>query len=321
MKAFKIKKNDAGQRLDKFLTKSFPALPPSLAYRFIRTRHIKVNGKRADFSQVLAEGDLLELYIKDEFLLSAKNRLDFLKASAELDLVYEDENLLIANKPAGLLSHPDKNEYRDTLSSRILKYLYESGHYDPEKEMSFTPALVNRLDRNTQGLIIAAKNAACLRFLNHKMRSGEIRRFYLCAVQGSLAKESDTLEDAMIKDRQENKVEIKKSAKAQNKDFKKAKTKYKVLAQVPGQSLLEVELITGRSHQIRVHLANLGNPIIGDIKYGYRPKEKTDKTSPLALLSYKLIFNFSQADPAFQYLKGRVFELDSSDFAAKFTLP
>lgn len=168
MKTFTIQKNDANQRLDKYLTKSLPGLPQSLLYKYIRKKRIKVNGKRAEIATRLEEGDVIDLYINDEFLIQPEKRYDFMGASPRLDIVYEDENLLLLDKKAGLLCHPDDHEYVDTLITRVKRYLYEKGEFDPASEQSFTPALVNRIDRNTGGIVIAAKNAATLRVLNAK---------------------------------------------------------------------------------------------------------------------------------------------------------
>ena len=170
MKEIVITHNDAGQRLDKFLSKSFKDLPQSLMYKAIRTKNIKRNGKRCTPADRLEEGDVLALYIKDELLQPSCFRYDFMSASTKLDIVYEDEHLLLLNKPTGLLVHPDENEYRDTLIGRIQRYLYEKGEYIPDNENSFTPSLVNRIDRNTCGIVIAAKTAAALRILNDKLK-------------------------------------------------------------------------------------------------------------------------------------------------------
>lgn len=168
MKSFTINKNDSGQRLDKFVTKSVPMLPKTLLYKYIRIKRIKVNGKRAEISTRLLENDIVEMYINDEFFETAPQKYDFLKASKKLNIVYEDENIILCDKKAGVLCHPDDKEYNDTLIDRIKRYLYEKGEFDPQNESSFVPALVNRIDRNTGGIVIAAKNAESLRILNQK---------------------------------------------------------------------------------------------------------------------------------------------------------
>ena len=186
VKRFVIEKNDAGQRLDKFLTKTVPNLPQSLLYKSIRLKRIKLNRKRAEISTRLQEGDVVELYLNDEFFTPAPTRYDFLSAPKSLDILYEDENVLLLNKKAGLLSHPDDREYVDTLITRVKRYLYEKGEYDPANEASFTPALVNRIDRNTSGIVIAAKTAEALRVLNQKMKDRELHKYYLCVIHGTL---------------------------------------------------------------------------------------------------------------------------------------
>ena len=176
MKTVTVNRNDAGQRLDKFLQKTFRQLPVSLLYKHIRKKDIKINGKRCEISQRIAEGDVITLYVKDEFLEEGNPTYEFLHAGKQLDIVYEDEHLLLVNKKVGLLCHPDDKEYNDTLIFRIQRNLYERGVYLPEQENSFTPALVNRIDRNTCGIVIAAKTAVALRILNEKLRQREIEK-------------------------------------------------------------------------------------------------------------------------------------------------
>ena len=184
MKSFIIQQNDANQRMDKFITKTVPSLPKNLMYKYIRLKRIKLNGKRAEISTRLSVGDKVDMYINDEFFESAKKDFEFMKAGKQLDIVAEDENILILEKRVGLLCHPDKSEYNDTLIGRVLRYLYEKGEYNPEKENSFTPSLANRIDRNTGGLVICAKNAESLRILNQKIKDREIKKNYICIACG-----------------------------------------------------------------------------------------------------------------------------------------
>ena len=169
MKSFNITKNDANQRLDKFVQKAAPKLPNGLMYKYIRLKRIKVNGARAQISTRLNVGDVVDMYINDEFFAAIEEKYDFLRAGKKLSIVYEDENILLCDKPEGLIVHPDESEYNDTLIGRIKRYLYEKGEYDPQNENSFTPALANRIDRNTGGIVITAKNAEALRILNEKI--------------------------------------------------------------------------------------------------------------------------------------------------------
>ncbi len=200
MKSFTINKNDADQRLDKFITKSVPLLPKTLLYKYIRIKRIKVNGKRAEISTRLNVGDVVDMYINDEFFDKAPEKYDFLKASKNLNIIYEDENIILCDKKVGVLSHPDDNEYIDTLIGRIKRYLYEKEEYKPDDENSFVPSLVNRIDRNTGGIVIAAKNAETLRILNQKMKDRELHKFYLCIVHGEIKKKSGLLEGYLVKD-------------------------------------------------------------------------------------------------------------------------
>lgn len=208
MKSFVIDKNDAGQRLDKFIVKSCPMLPVSLMYKAIRTKNIKLNRKRCEISSKLAVGDVVDIYLKDEFFEKPRENYEFLKASANLDIVYEDENILLVNKKVGLIVHQDESYQTDTLISRIQRYLYEKGEYDPEKENSFSPALANRIDRNTGGIVIAAKNAETLRVLNEKIRSRELSKQYICIVHGNFDKKTDIIDGYLIKDEKKNKVSV-----------------------------------------------------------------------------------------------------------------
>lgn len=315
MKSVTIQPNDAGQRLDKFLSKAFRSLPPSLLYKAIRTKHIKLNGKRCQISTRLQEGDVLTLYLKDDVLEEAPPVYDFLTASRQLDVVYEDENLLLLNKKAGLLVHPDEHEFRDTLIARVQRYLYEKGEYDPAKENSFTPALVNRIDRNTCGIVMAAKNAAALRILNEKLKAREIQKYYLCLVHGRMPKPADTLEGYLEKDEAKNRVTISDKAQAGRRSIR---TRYRVLEEKNGLSLLEVHLLTGRTHQIRAHLASIGHPLLGDGKYGVNRLNKGTGFHKQALCSYRLLFDFTTPAGELEYLKGKEFRLDDIWFVREF---
>lgn len=312
MRSFTIGKNDAGQRLDKFLEKAVPLLPKSLMYKYIRLKRIKLNGGRTEFNAILKEGSLLELYINDEFF-SENEELYFLSAPDKISVVYEDENILIANKPSGLIVHEDSGESIDTLINRIKHYLYNKGQYDPEKENSFSPSLCNRIDRNTEGLVIAAKNAESLKILNDKIKYREIDKKYLCIVFGRLPKKEDTLKAFLTKKADKNIVDV-----SDLSGEKTILTKYRVLKEAGELSLLEIELLTGRTHQIRAHMAHIGHPLLGDSKYGIGRNSEKYGFRFQALAAYSLRFSFKTDGGILNYLNGRSFYVPSVSFGENF---
>lgn len=313
MKEFIINKNDADQRLDKFITKQCPTIPSSLMFKYIRTKRIKVNSKRAEISTRLKVGDTVSAYINDEFFVPVKPTYDFLSSPAKLQVVYEDENILLVDKKQGLLVHPDKNEYRDTLIGRIQHYLYEKGEFDPEQENSFRPALANRIDRNTGGIVIAAKNAEALRILCEKIKNREIDKRYITVVHGLPEKKEALLQGYLEKNESQNKVYLSKH-KGDSSDSKTIRTKYRVLDHKNGLSLLEIELITGRTHQIRAHMASIGHPLLGEGKYS-RSNDKKAGFDKQALYSYRLEFNFTTDAGILNYLNKKRFEVEKVWFA------
>lgn len=315
MKSVIINKNDAGQRLNKFIEKTFPAIPASMMYKSIRTKNIKVNKKRCTPDQRLCEGDLVDIWLKDEFFEQPSHKYDFANASDKLDIIYEDKNILIANKPQGLIVHPDDNYEPDTLIFRIQKYLYNKGEFNPENEQSFTPALVNRIDRNTSGMVISAKNATALRVLNSKMKSREIHKKYLCIVCGIPKPSEATLEGFLEKNEKQNRVYIEKKRSVAGKTIK---THYKTIETINNFSLVEVDLLTGRTHQIRAHMASIGNPLLGDGKYGDNKINRKSGYSKQALCSYQLSFKFKTDAEDLNYLSGKRFEIENIPFVNDF---
>ena len=315
MKEITIGSNDAGQRLDRFLSKAVPLLPASLAQKYIRLKRIKLNGGRAQRDSRLQAGDLLQLYINDEFFDKPREDNAFLTVAVpKLQIVYEDEHILLADKRPGLAVHPhDGAEYGKTLIDHIQAYLYQKREWRPREENSFTPALCNRIDRNTGGIVIAAKTADALRILNQKIKDRELDKRYLAIVEGTPKPKEGSLKGYLFKDARKNRVFVTDSPQPGSKS---CQTNYKVLASQNGLSLVECELITGRTHQIRAQFAHAGHPLLGDGKYG--KLDKRFDRSYQALYSYKLTFDFSTDAGVLAYLNGKQFTVSHVDFVTEY---
>jgi len=311
MKEFTIGPNDSGQRLDRFLSKAVPLLPASLAQKYIRIKRIKINGARAERDSRLNTGDVIQLYINDEFFDTPKQENAYLKvASPKLNIVYEDENILLVDKRPGLAVHPhDGAEYGRTLIDHIQAYLYQKREWSPRGENAFAPALCNRIDRNTGGIVIAAKNAQSLRVLNQKIKDREMDKRYLAIVEGTPKPTKGSLKGYLFKDAKQNRVFV--TDKPQP-GAKICQTNYQVLKSAGGLSLVECELITGRTHQIRAQFAHAGHPLLGDGKYGKLDK-RFDRNYQ-ALYSYKLTFRFTTDAECLSYLNGKSFQVNDVEF-------
>ena len=311
MQILTIRKNDAGQRLDKFLSKAVKGLPMSLMYKYIRTKKIKVNRAHTQQSYILQEGDTVQLFIRDEFFDSPEQDMGALsRIKPKLTIAYEDENIILCNKRPGVLVHEDTEGADNTLIMHIKAYLYQKGEYDPDAEQSFAPALCNRIDRNTGGIVIAAKNAEALREMNEKIREDQLRKFYYCAVHGTMPRREDTLYGYLVKDSRNNMVTV---SDRKMPGGKQIITKYRVCRVRDGNSLLEVELVTGRTHQIRAHLSHIGHPLLGDGKYGVNREEKRQGYKYQALYAWRLQFHFPDESGLLGYLNGREVRLDPAD--------
>ncbi len=296
MKIIIVNENDSGQRVDKFLTKFLPSMPKSLLYKQLRKKRIKRNKKALTAQDILSAGDELYLYINDEFFTEK----EVPKAcSTKILAVYEDENILIAHKPAGQKAHGGE----DSLLAQIQSYLYQKGEYNPKEEHSFTPALSNRLDRNTEGLLLCAKNAAAQKILNEKIKKGQITKEYLCLVTGRPKPVKGRLEHFLEISETENKVFV---VSRETMGAKQALLQYEVLEERGGESLVHVTLLTGRKHQIRVQFAATGHPLVGDTKYG-APKDNRFRYQ--ALCAYQLSFRFTTDAGVLNYLNGKEFAI------------
>ncbi len=316
MREFIVGKNDKDQRLDKFLAKLCPKMPEAMLYKSLRKECVRVNGKHIkDGAHKLFEGDVLKLYIKDEFFEKEVSDDVFYSLEPNLDIVYEDENIILVDKKAGMVVHADEDKASISLIDHIKAYLYKKGEYNPNEENTFVPALCNRLDRNTSGIVIAAKNAEALRIMNQKVKDREMKKLYLCIACGIFEKKSDELKGYLFKDEKEKRVYVYNESK---KGTKTIVTKYRVLKEKNGFSLVEVDLITGRTHQIRAHLASIGHPLLGDGKYGNNKINKENNMQYQALCAYKLIFDFKTDAGILSYLDKKEFAIENVDFFKQF---
>ena len=315
MKEFTIGSNDAGQRLDRFLAKAVPLLPASLAQKYIRLKRIKLGGKRVDRDTRLNTGDVLQLYINDEFFDKPREDNAYLTvATPKLNIVYEDDHILLVDKRPGLAVHPhDGAEYGRTLIDHIQAYLYQKKEWRPREENAFTPALCNRIDRNTGGIVIAAKTAEALRVMNQKIKHRELDKRYLAIVEGTPKPRDGSLKGYLFKDAKKNRVFVTDTPQTGSKS---CQTNYKTIVSKNGLSLVECELITGRTHQIRAQFAHAGHPLLGDGKYGKLDK-RFDRNYQ-ALYSYKLTFTFSTEAGSLEHLNGKSFQVDQVDFVEEY---
>ena len=315
MKSFSITKNDAGQRLDRFIAKTVPLLPASLSQKYIRLKRIKVNGQRAQRDTRLVAGDLVEMYVNDEFFDTPKEENAYLTvATPKLNIVYEDENILLVDKKPGMAVHPhDGAEYGRTLIDHIQAYLYAKGEWKPRQEHAFAPALCNRIDRNTGGIVIAAKNAEALRIMNQKVKDRELDKRYLAVIHGVMKPENGELKGYLFKDAKKNRVYVTKTSQPGSKT---CITKYQTLKKNKDLSLVECELITGRTHQIRAQFAASGHPLLGDGKYG-KAETKYDRKFQ-ALYSYRLTFSFTTDAGCLEPLRGKSFQVEDVDFVREY---
>ncbi|MEG0296479.1 MAG: RluA family pseudouridine synthase [Clostridium sp.] len=301
MERIEIGSNEAGQRLDKFLRKLLKDVPLSAIFKAMRKGDIRVNGKKQKENYALQVNDVIDIkYINSKKEDKAKK---FIKVNATgMKIALEDENMIIVEKWPGVLIHPDQKGADPSLTDYVLSYLNEKGDYIPEKELTFTPASCNRLDRNTSGIVIFGKNFEALRGLNEMIREGNVEKYYMTLVKGRI---KDGIYKGYIKKNEE--ANISRVFDTKVADSKQIAMEVTTIKSNGAFSLLEINLITGRSHQIRAHLAHIGNPLIGDSKYGDRKLnsffENRFGLNYQFLYAYKLIFR--NATGRLEYLNNK----------------
>lgn len=298
MKEFVIENAAAGQRLDKFMARVMPSVGQGEVYKALRKKKVRVNGKHMDGAHRLAVGDIVQMYINDEFFAAVQTEFPWQKASNDIKVVYEDKNILIADKPSGMPSQ-DIEGTADSLESRVRSYLYKKCEIDMAAVPLFVPSLCHRIDRNTAGLVIAAKNAQSLRILNQKIKDKEIRKFYLCETECSPKPESGRICGMLARDGKSRKMVF---CNEKRPDAVRCETVYRTL-KAGSPALVEAELMTGRTHQIRACLSHIGCPIVGDVKYG---AHRNGENSYQHLTAYKLVFDFKTDSDILEYLNGMV---------------
>lgn len=291
MRIFTAGANDEGRRVDAFFARLMPSAPKSLIYKYMRTGKIKVAGKKPKPETRLSEGDEIKYFGDDTLIQDEKAP----KKASIVTVLYEDADIALLYKPSCVASQPDDKRKTDTMADRFKWYLYQKGIFNPSGEHGFTPALCNRLDFNTRGIIIGAKTLKGLRSMNEKIREGKVRKLYLCRVEGVPKPKDGIIRAALIKDTKTNISRIGEGGKA-------AETHYRTLETFGKESLVEAELFSGRSHQIRVHLASIGCPLSGDAKYG-------SGGSGQNLCAYKVIFDFNPDGGALDGVAGKTFIL------------
>lgn len=316
MKIYRIHKNDSGQRLNKFLEKAVPRLSGGQMHKYLRLKRIKVNGKRTDAAYRLEEGDEVQLYINDEYFDAQADHSAFTAiVQPRLSVIYEDEHILLCDKAPGMVVHADEHGDRDTLIAHIQAHLFQSGAWNPADAASFVPALCNRIDRNTGGIVIAAKTAEALRIMNEKIKAHELQKRYLCIVLGAPMPASGQIENFLRRDEKNKQVTLHRTRVPGSKT---AVTRYRTLARAEALSLVECELLTGRTHQIRAHMASIGCPLLGDGKYGQNQRNLAYGEAGQALCAYSLAFAFQSDAGVLNYLNKKEFRVHGIPFLQKY---
>jgi 23S rRNA pseudouridine955/2504/2580 synthase len=323
MKQFYVQQNEAGQRLDKLLMKLLNKAPKSFIYKMLRKKNITLNGAKADGSEKLSVQDEIKLFLSDDTIAQFSEAIETTTVDEKLDILYEDKHILVVNKPIGVLSQKaEKNDV--SMVEHILSYLLSSGQITKEQLRSFKPAICNRLDRNTGGILVAGKSLLGLQEMARLFKDRSLGKYYLCIVKGRVV-DKKRIEGYLSKNEDKNQVKI-TARQAENSEYicteyeplaysmniQKSRTEITDEELLGSYTLLRVKLVTGKSHQIRAHLASIGHPIIGDYKYGSQKtnhyfKKNYDLTSQL-LHSYQMVFPDIHGE--LSYLSGKSFTAD-----------
>lgn len=309
MREINVTANEAGQRLDKLLARYLREAPKSFLYKMMRKKNITLNGKKAQGNEIVNCGDTVKLFLAEETIAKFQGKGGVRSGEnaslVKLDIVYEDEHIVLINKPAGMLSQKAKAD-DISLVEYLTEYLLESGSISMEEAALVRPAVCNRLDRNTSGLVVAGKSLPGLQTMSLLLKDRSLRKYYRCIVKGELSGKNH-LKGYLTKDGASNRVSI--AQKPRSGEDKPIETEYEALACANGLTMLEVHLITGRSHQIRAHLSSIGHPILGDMKYGdeelNRRYRKSHNVRSQLLHAYRL--ELPEIEGPLSYLSGRTF--------------
>lgn len=315
MKSISVDKSWDGRRLTRFLQKTMPSATMGQIRKFLRLGRIKVNGRKGTEETTLTEGAVVDLYVEDEFFAEVEREDPFYsKIRPKLTILYEDEHIMLLDKRAGLICHPDEGEKVNTLLTHAQAYLYQKGEWNPKR--SFAPALCNRIDRFTAGIVILAKTQEALRAMDEKIRTHEVQKYYLCIVHGKMKYKDGTLRHFLMKKPEQKKVTVLRNNEPGSKE---AITYYQAIDEANGLTLCECLLGTGRTHQIRAQFAAIGHPLLGDNQYGNaKQNEKYGRITGQALCAYRLIFDFEGDAGCLNALNGMTVQVRNVPFVREY---
>lgn len=315
MKTFEITKEYDGRKLVRFLQKTMPAAGMGNIRKFLRLGRVKVDGKKGKEETVLSAGQKVDIYVEDAFFEEIEKEDPFYsKIRPKLTILYEDAYIMLLDKRVGLVCHPDEGEKVHTLLTYAQAYLYQKGEWNPKKD--FAPALCNRIDRFTAGIVILAKTQEAARAMDAKLRTHEVEKYYLCTVHGKMKYPEGTLRHFLLKKPEQKKVTVLRKNEPGSKE---TITHYRAVDENNGLTLVECLLGTGRTHQIRAQFAFIGHPLLGDNQYGRaKDNEKYGRVNGQALCAYRLMFNFESDAGVLSGLNGRAFQVKDVPFVREY---